>query len=57
MAEGFLPGTVNLERLDPRCALAVVRRPGRAARARHALVHSASFGGRNAALVLGPPPG
>jgi 3-oxoacyl-[acyl-carrier-protein] synthase II len=56
MAEGFLPGTLNLERLDPECDLLVVRPPGLARRIRHALVHSASFGGRNAALVLGPPP-
>jgi 3-oxoacyl-[acyl-carrier-protein] synthase II len=55
MADGFLPGTVNLECLDPDCALPLVRPPARKTPIRRVLVHSASFGGRNAALVLGPP--
>jgi 3-oxoacyl-[acyl-carrier-protein] synthase II len=56
IADGFLPPTVNLEHPDPECALALVRGASRPARVARALVHSASFGGRNAALVLGAPP-
>ncbi|MFN2449764.1 MAG: beta-ketoacyl synthase [Candidatus Baltobacteraceae bacterium] len=51
MRDGVVPGAVNLERLDPECALNVSRQ-ARHARARLTLSNSSGFGGINAALVL-----
>ena len=49
---GILPGTCNLERLDPEIELDVLADP-REARVEAALSNSFGFGGMNAALVLG----
>jgi 3-oxoacyl-[acyl-carrier-protein] synthase II len=48
---GLLPGTCNLETLDPRCELNVLTAPC-ALRPEAALSTSFGFGGMNAALVL-----
>lgn len=51
LQRGLLPGTCNLEALDPRCELNVMREPC-AAQPEAALSTSFGFGGMNAALVL-----
>ena len=50
---GLLPGTCNLNELDVRCELNVLREPC-ATRPEAALSTSFGFGGMNAALVLRP---
>jgi 3-oxoacyl-[acyl-carrier-protein] synthase II len=49
---GILPGTCNLQHLDPEVDLDVLAQP-REARVEAALTNSFGFGGMNAALVLG----
>jgi 3-oxoacyl-[acyl-carrier-protein] synthase II len=51
--QGLLPGTCNLETLDPRCELNVLTAPC-AVRPEAALSTSFGFGGMNAALVFRP---
>ena len=51
LRHGLLPGTCNLDSLDERCGLNVLREPC-ATRAAAALSTSFGFGGMNAALVL-----
>ena len=51
LRHGLLPGTCNLDSLDERCGLTVLREPC-ATRAAAALSTSFGFGGMNAALVL-----
>ena len=51
MSEGLLPGAVNLDRCDDRCALDL-RRETRSLRPRVVLSNSSGFGGINAAIVL-----
>ena len=53
LCHGLLPGTCNLERLDPALELNVLREP-MAARPTAVLSTSFGFGGMNAALVLRP---
>ena len=57
LRDGILAPTINLERLDPACALDVVaheaRRPSRPPRV--ALSNSFGFGGHNAALLFRAP--
>jgi 3-oxoacyl-[acyl-carrier-protein] synthase II len=52
---GTIPPTVNLDRLDPECALDHVANKARTALTRVALSNSFGFGGTNAALVLRAP--
>jgi len=52
---GFVPPTLHLTQPDPECPLALVRGSARETPVRRALVHSAGFGGRNAALVIVAP--
>lgn len=52
---GYLPGTRNLDHIDPQCALTVLPPAGRAASVGCALTTSFGFGGANAALVLARP--
>ncbi len=54
LRDGFMPGTVNLEQLDPDCEGAIVRR---ATPAKLGVVASTSFGfgGQNCCLILGAP--
>jgi 3-oxoacyl-[acyl-carrier-protein] synthase II len=49
----FLPGTVNHQRPDPECPLAIVGAAGRAARVDWLVSNSFGFGGQNASIVLG----
>jgi 3-oxoacyl-[acyl-carrier-protein] synthase II len=51
MNGGVVPGAVNLQRLDPECALNCSAQP-RKINARLVLANSSGFGGINAALVL-----
>lgn len=53
--DGWVPGTTNLERVDPRAAalLPGLLRDGREGRFDHILSTSFGFGGLNAALVFG----
>ncbi len=51
MERGVLPGTVNLEHIDPACDLNIARE-SRLASPRLAVSNSTGFGGINAALVL-----
>jgi len=52
---GYLPGTRNLDQIDPQCSLAVLPPAGRSASVGCALTTSFGFGGANAALVLARP--
>jgi 3-oxoacyl-[acyl-carrier-protein] synthase II len=52
---GYLPGTRNLDKIDPQCRLAVLPPAGRAVSVGCALTTSFGFGGANAALVLAQP--
>lgn len=55
MRDGFLPGTRNLEQVDPACAqLHYVREP-RAARPRVVMNNNFAFGGINTSLLLQAP--
>jgi 3-oxoacyl-[acyl-carrier-protein] synthase II len=53
MREGHLPGTANLNQLDPACDLDIIPPGGRDATPRYILKNSFGFGGINACLVLG----
>ncbi len=54
MRGGFVPGNVNLERLDPefRCRVEAETTPGEV---RYALTNSFGFGGSNCSILLGRP--
>ena len=52
---GWIPPTVNLDRVDPDCALDHVANKARQAPTRIAVSNSFGFGGTNAALVFGAP--
>lgn len=52
---GWIPPTVNLDRIDPECPLDHVANKARQAPVRIAVSNSFGFGGTNAALVLGAP--
>jgi 3-oxoacyl-[acyl-carrier-protein] synthase II len=53
----LLPATINLHAPDPECDLDCVPNVPRPARVRRVLSNSFGFGGQNAALLLGLPPG
>jgi nodulation protein E len=57
MQEGWVPPTVGLEEPDPKCDLDYVPNVGRPAKVRYVMSNSFAFGGLNAVLVFGPPPG
>ena len=52
---GWIPPTINLDRIDPECALNHVANKARKAPTRVAISNSCGFGGTNAALVFGAP--
>jgi 3-oxoacyl-[acyl-carrier-protein] synthase II len=49
---GWLPGTANLQHLDPACDLDVIDPEGRIEQVEHLLTNAFGFGGVNASLVL-----
>jgi 3-oxoacyl-[acyl-carrier-protein] synthase II len=55
LSRGFLPPTINLTELDPRCDLDFLPHEGRAARPAAALCNCLGFGSKNSALVIGAP--
>lgn len=54
LRDGLLPGTINVDRVDPAVELDVVRAP-REGDFRSALVNAFGFGGHNVSLVLTAP--
>ncbi len=52
LERGHLPGTANLETLDPACDLDIIPPGGREVRAGHLLCNAFGFGGINATLAL-----
>ena len=55
--EGMLPPTIGLSVPDPECDLDYVPNAARAKRLTYTMSNSFAFGGLNAVLVFGPPPG
>ena len=53
LQRGFLPPTINLTDVDPRCDLDFLPNTGRAARPAAALCSCLGFGSKNSALVVG----
>jgi nodulation protein E len=57
MEENWLPPTIGLDEVDPECDLDYVPNVGRDKRLTYTMSNSFAFGGLNAVLVFGPPPG
>jgi nodulation protein E len=57
MQESFVPPTIGLDEPDPDCDLDYVPNVGRTKKVNYAMSNSFAFGGLNAVLVFGPPPG
>lgn len=57
MQESFMPATIGLDEVDPECDLDYIPNVGRAKQVTYAMSNSFAFGGLNAVIVLGPPPG
>jgi nodulation protein E len=57
MEEGFLPPTIGLDEADDGCDLDYVPNAGRNKTLGYTMSNSFAFGGLNAVLVFGPPPG
>jgi nodulation protein E len=57
MQDNWAPPTIGLDEADPDCDLDYVPNVGREMRVRHTMSNSFAFGGLNAVLVFGPPPG
>ncbi|HRD78097.1 MAG TPA: beta-ketoacyl-[acyl-carrier-protein] synthase family protein, partial [Hyphomicrobiaceae bacterium] len=57
MEEGWMPPTINLDEVDPECDLDYIPNVGRAKKLTYTMSNSFAFGGLNAVLVFGPPPG
>jgi len=57
ISRGWVPPTLNLEEAGPECDLPYVRGRGEDRAVKYAISNSFGFGGINAALVFGPPPG
>lgn len=55
--DNWVPPTVGLDEADPECDLDYVPNVGREKRVAYAMSNSFAFGGLNAVLVFGPPPG
>jgi nodulation protein E len=57
MQDNWVPPTIGLDEPDPDCDLDYVPNVGREMRVRYTMSNSFAFGGLNAVLVFGPPPG
>ena len=57
LEEGFLPPTIGLDEVDPECDLDYVPNVGRKKKLSYVMSNSFAFGGLNAVLIFGPPPG
>jgi nodulation protein E len=57
MEEGFVPCTLGLKEPDPECDLDYTPNAGKKRAVTYAMSNSFAFGGLNAVLVFGPPPG
>jgi nodulation protein E len=57
MMEGWVPPTIGLDAPDPECDLDYVPNVGRDMKVAYTMSNSFAFGGLNAVLVFGPPPG
>jgi 3-oxoacyl-[acyl-carrier-protein] synthase II len=57
LRDGVLPPTINYETADPECDLDYVPNRARRKAPRHVMSNSFGFGGHNACLIFGPPPG
>jgi nodulation protein E len=57
MQDNWVPPTIGLDEPDPDCDLDYVPNVGREMRVTYTMSNSFAFGGLNAVLVFGPPPG
>jgi nodulation protein E len=57
MQENWVPPTIGLDEADPECDLDYVANVGRDRKVGYAMSNSFAFGGLNAVLIFGPPPG
>jgi 3-oxoacyl-[acyl-carrier-protein] synthase II len=57
LRDQIMPPTANYEKPDPDCDLDYVPNVGREMRVTYTMSNSFAFGGLNAVLVFGPPPG
>jgi len=55
--DNWVPPTIGLDEADPDCDLDYVPNAGRDKQVTYAMSNSFAFGGLNAVLVFGPPPG
>lgn len=54
--DSFVPPTIGLDEVDPKCELDYVPNKGRNQKLGYVMSNSFAFGGLNVALVFGPPP-
>jgi 3-oxoacyl-[acyl-carrier-protein] synthase II len=52
MRDGILPPTINLEQVDPKCAIDVIPNTARRAQIEYSLSNSFGFGGHNVSLLF-----
>ncbi len=57
ITDGFIPATIGLDDPDPECDLDYTPLVGREKKITYAMSNSFAFGGLNAVLIFGPPPG
>ncbi len=56
LQDGWLPPTIGLDEVDPKCDLDYIPNVGRAAKVENVMSNSFAFGGLNAVLIFGHPP-
>ena len=57
LRDGIVPPTLNLDNPSPSCDIDLVPKEARARRVKYVLSNSFGFGGTNASLIFGGPPG